>query len=237
MIAARLVHRALVADRTMAFWFEPEAPLSFTPGQAIDIVLPTPAFRDDLGNARTFSIASLPGEARLMVATRLSGSAMKRSLAEGPIGQAVEIDGPFGSFTLHRNQARPAVFLAGGIGITPFHSVIGDVVRRHERRSMTLVYSNRKADDAAWMRDFECWSAEDPEFRLVATLSQPAAGQEWRHETGRVDTAFLQAHAAAPADTIFYVAGPPNFVAAMQRLLPDVGADPDNIRAEDFAGY
>jgi ferredoxin-NADP reductase len=237
---ARLVDRAPVAERTMAFWFEPDAPLRFTPGQTVDITVPDPLFRDDLGNVRTFSIASLPSEPRLMVTTRLGGSAFKRTLAEAPLGLPVDLDGPYGSFTLHQNVSKPAVFLAGGIGITPFHSIIGDVSERRVSRPLTLIYSNRTAHDVAWLADLEAWARVNPNFRLVATLTAPRPGEAWTHDTGRVDKPFLASHLGAPSDlanTIFYVAGPGRFVTAMQALLPEVGADPDNIRAEEFPGY
>src|SRR5512143_1624703 len=120
----RLVDRALIAESTAAFWFEPAERFEFTPGQTCDITVPDPLYRDDAGTSRTFSIASAPSDGRLMVGTRLRGSAMKRTLKEAPLGLRVEIDGPFGSFTLHRNAAKPAVLLAGGIGITPFRSIV-----------------------------------------------------------------------------------------------------------------
>jgi ferredoxin-NADP reductase len=236
---ARLVDRAVIAANTAAFMFEPDGPFAFTPGQTCDITIPDPLYRDDAGASRTFSIASLPSDPRLMIGTRLRGSAMKRTLMEAPLPLAVEIDGPFGSFTLHRNAARPAVFLAGGIGITPFHCIIGDAAVRHLPHSLTLFYSNRSAADVAWLPDLESWARENPRFRLVATLTQPKPGDDWHHEVGLVDAAMLSRHMQLEraGDTIFYIAGPGGFVKAMQALLPGIGADPDNIRAEEFPGY
>lgn len=234
---ARLVDRALIADRTMAFWFQPEGPFTFTPGQTCDITIPDPIYRDDLGNVRTFSIASVPSEPRLMFATRLGGSAFKRTLAEAPTGLAVDLDGPYGSFTLHHNITKPAVFLAGGIGITPFHSIIGDLVARAVPRSITLICSNRRKSDVPWLPDLQAWADAHSHFRLFATLTASTPDDDWRHERGRVDKAFLAARLDAVADTIFYAAGPARFVAALQALLPEVGADPDNIRTEEFPGY
>jgi ferredoxin-NADP reductase len=234
---ATLAGRAIIAEQTAAFWFEPDGPFQFTPGQTVDLTIPEPLFRDDGGTTRTFSIASPPGEPRLMVGTRLRGSAMKRSLLEAPFGLRVEIDGPYGSFTLHQNAAKPAVLIAGGIGITPFHCMIGDATNRRLQRSITLVYANRKPRDVAWIADLEAWAAQNPNFRLIATVTDPADGEPWRHETGRVDKAFLLRHLQVTPDTIFYIAGPPGLVGAMQVLVPEVGADPDNVRAEEFAGY
>ncbi len=236
---ARLVDRAFVADHTAAFWFEPCDPFSFVPGQAVDITIPEPLYKDDAGTTRTFSIASLPNEKRLMVGTRLRGSAFKRSLMEAQFGSRVEIDGPFGSFTLHKNAAKPAVLLAGGIGVTPFRSIVGEAARLCLPHSITLVYSNRNASEVAWLSDFEEWQRRNERFRLVATLTAQTDDFVWSHDTGRVDAQFLRRRldvSQFPA-TIFYLAGPSRFVNAMQALLPDLGADPDNIRAEEFPGY
>lgn len=235
----RLVHRALVAERTAAFWIEPDEdePFEFTAGQTCDVTIPAPLYRDEAGSTRTFSIASAPGDRRLVVGTRLTGSAMKRSLMESPLGLAVEIDGPYGSFTLHRNAAKPAVFLAGGIGITPFRAIVEDAARRRLPHSLTLVYANRTAADVAWLMDFECWAEENPHFRFVATISEPRPGDAWGHETGRVDLGFLARHLQRVPESIFYVAGPDRFVKGMQAILPELGADPDNVRAEEFPGY
>jgi ferredoxin-NADP reductase len=234
---ARLIDRAIIADRTAAFWFAPDARFDFTPGQTCEITVPDPMYRDEAGATRTFSIASRPSDARLMIGTRLRGSALKRTLMEAPLGLPVEIDGPYGSFTLHRNAAKPAVLLAGGIGITPFHSIIGDATERHLAHSITLIYANRSAADVAWLPDLEAWTRENPNFRLVATLTAPVPGDVWKHERGPVDRAFLRRHVDPAGDRIFYIAGPGAFVKAMQTMLPEVGADPDNIRAEDFPGY
>jgi ferredoxin-NADP reductase len=234
---ATLADRAIIAERTAAFSFEPDGPFQFTPGQTVDLTIPEPLFRDDGGTTRTFSIASLPGAPRLMVGTRLRGSAMKRSLMEAPLGLRVEIDGPYGSFTLHHNAAKPAVLIAGGIGITPFHSMIGDATKRRLQQSITLVYANRNPRAVAWLPDLETWAAENPNFRLVATVTDGTNGEAWRHETGPVDKAFLLRHLQVTPDTIFYLAGPPGLVGAMQAVLPEIGADPDNVRAEEFAGY
>lgn len=233
----RLVHRALIAEQTAAFWFQPDEPFEFKAGQTCDITIPQPPFRDDAGATRTFSIASAPGEPRLMVGTRLRGSAMKRSLMEAPLGLPVEIDGPYGSFTLHRNAQKSAVLLAGGIGITPFRSMVDDATRRRLPHQITLVYANSTAADVAWLMDFECWAQENPSFRLVATISEGRPGDAWTHETGRVDADFLRRHLQTTPETMFYVAGPDRFVKAMLEALPGVGADPDNIRSEEFPGY
>jgi ferredoxin-NADP reductase len=119
----RLAKPEEIAEGTMAFHFEKPAGFSFKPGQAIDVVLDSPcphAQRADAQSYRhTFSIASAPFEDELVVAMRMRDSAFKRALKSLPLGSLVKLEGPVGLFTLHEDRARPAVFIAGGIDITP----------------------------------------------------------------------------------------------------------------------
>ncbi len=120
----RLLKKVEVAEGTMAFHLERPPGFDFRPGQSADLTLVNPPETDSEGNVRTFSIASAPFEDHLMFATRMRDTAFKRSLKKVPLGTTVKMDSPMGSFTLHKNSAKPAVFLAGGIGITPFSSIV-----------------------------------------------------------------------------------------------------------------
>ena len=126
---SKLKRRELVAENTMAFFFEKPASFAFKAGQSIDLTLINPPETDAEGNTRAFSIASAPGDPDLMIATRMRDSAFKRVLSRADFGLDVKIDGPFGSFTLHKNANKPALFFAGGIGITPFFSMATDAAR------------------------------------------------------------------------------------------------------------
>src|SRR5262245_43944258 len=120
-----LIERTEVAERTMSFAFDLERQsFPFKPGQYITLAQPAPLYRDDKGSVRQFSIASSPRDPFLLIATRMTGSAAKRSLAELPLGTRVDVQGPIGSFVLPQDASRPVVLVAGGIGITPFRSMI-----------------------------------------------------------------------------------------------------------------
>jgi ferredoxin-NADP reductase len=235
---ARLVATDRVAADTAGFAFEVQAPFSFDAGQTCDLTIATPRYQDDKGSSRTFSIASSPADTpRVLVATRLTGSAFKRSLLEAPTGFEVELDGPFGSFVLHRNAAKPAVFFAGGIGITPFRSIVKDATERRLPHRMTLFYSNRTPDSTAFLPDIEAWQRQNPHLRLVATVAELAVRESWGHDVGLMDAAFIAPHVQDWANAICYLAGPPAYVKAMRAALDQVGADPDNLRTEEFSGY
>jgi ferredoxin-NADP reductase len=120
-----LIRREQIASATWAFTLDPGGTeFPFRAGQTIDLTFPDPPYQDASGNRRTFSLAGAPGMDHLLVATRVRGSAFKRSLVEAPAGTALELEGPFGSLTLPR-RATSVVMLAGGIGVTPFRAMVG----------------------------------------------------------------------------------------------------------------
>src|SRR4029077_10568971 len=152
---AKLISREQVAEGTMAFRFEKPSGWAFKAGQAMDMTLLEPSETDAEGNTRAFSIASAPHEESLMVATRMRDTAFKRVLGAMPLGTAVKIEGPFGDLTLHNNTSRTAVFLAGGIGITPFRSIVFRAAKEKLQHSMFLFFSNRRPEDAPFLEEFQ----------------------------------------------------------------------------------
>lgn len=115
----RLSGREEIAEGTMAFHFEKPVGFSFKPGQAIDVVLRGPATADAQSSRHTFSLVTAPFQDELVVATRMRDSAFKDALGSLSVGSPVNLEGAFGSLVLHNSRARPGVFIAGGIGITP----------------------------------------------------------------------------------------------------------------------
>jgi ferredoxin-NADP reductase len=234
---ARLIRTDRIAAETAAFTFDLQDQLSFEAGQTCDLTIPAPKYQDDHGAIRTFSIASSPADTpRVLFATRLTGTAFKRTLLEAEAGLEIDVDGPYGSFVLHKNAAKPAVFLTGGIGITPFRSIIKDATERRLAHRLMLFYANRTPASAAFLSDLEGWQAANPNFRLVATVDD-VGGEPWSHQTGVMNAAFIKPHLQDLANAIYYLAGPPGFVKAMRTALDQLGADPDDIRTEEFSGY
>lgn len=229
-----LTARENVARGTLAIHLKRPDGFTFKAGQAVYVTLPALKEADGKGRMRIFSIASAPDDPDLVIATRLTDSALKRSLASLPVGSDVEIEGPYGDLTLHDDAARPAVFLAGGIGITPFRSMIRDAAKSGRARDLTLFYSNRSAEDAAFLSELEHTARENPGFRLVATMTD-AAG--WPGERGVISQDTIAKHVRMAAKPVYYVAGPPAMVSAMETLLGNGGVKDDDVRAEKFAGY
>jgi ferredoxin-NADP reductase len=236
---SKLIDRFEVAEGTRAFAFERPAGFEFTAGQFLTITLPDPPYTDERGNRRTFSIASPPQDAgRLLVATRMTGSALKRSLAEAPRGTAVSLFGPAGCFTLHADPGAPAVFVAGGIGITPFRSILHDAASRQLLHPMTLVYSNRTPQGAAFYPELIEIAGRLPNFRFVPTMTDAGAARPpWTGERRRMSADLMREVIGDMTAPIFYLAGPPGLVAAVSKAVLEAGADPEHLRSEEFEGY
>src|SRR5881392_451157 len=144
MYEIALRRRESVAEGTSAFHFDKPAGFSHQAGQNAIFSLIDPGEMDAAGPSRPFTIASAPHERELMIATRMRDSTFKRALGVLPIGAKLSIDGPAGVMVLHEDESRPAVFLAGGIGITPFLAMARDAGARLLRHKITLFYSNRR---------------------------------------------------------------------------------------------
>ena len=235
---SKLMRREEVAEGTLAFHFEKPSGFDFKPGQYADVTLRNPPETDAEGNTRTFSIASPPFENGLIFTTRMRDTAFKRSLKNIALATEVQISPAAGSFTLHKNRAKPAVFLAGGIGITPFLSIVRQADRDRLPQKLYLFYSNRRPEDAAFLDTLQILETTNPNFRLICTMTEMSKSKkEWKGETVLIDKEMLSRHLAALQGPIYYIAGPPAMVADMQKTLVKAGVEEDDIRAEEFSGY
>jgi len=233
-----LIKREEVAEGTMAFHLAKPADFQFRAGQSIDMTLLNPPETDAEGNIRTFTLASAPFESNLMIATRMRDTAFKRVLRKAAIGLEVKIEGPSGSFTLHRKAEKPAAFLAGGIGITPFLSIIRQASYEKAPHQLYLFDSNRRPEDAPFLQLLSGAAMQNPNFHLAATMTEmDKSHREWRGETGFINKEMLTKYLTNLQGPIYYVAGPPAMVAAMRRMLTEAAVDEDDIRTEEFSGY
>jgi len=222
----------------MAFRFEKPPGWTFTAGQYLDLTLLNPPETDAEGDIRSFTIASAPEEDTLMIATRMRDTAFKRVLKTMAIGTAVKLEGPSGDLILSGDAARTAVFLAGGIGITPFRSMVVHAARHHLPHRLVLFYSNRRPEDAAFLEELQALQASHPRYTLVASMSEmEKSRQRWTGETGFIDQAMLARHLAGAVLPVYYIAGPPGMVAAMHEMLITNQVKDADIHAEEFSGY
>ena len=233
-----LVSREMVAERTMSFRFAEPADWSYRAGQFVDITLLDPPETDAEGNTRGFSISSAPREDVIMITTRLRETAFKHALQQVPLGTEMKIEGPFGDLRLH-HAARPAVLLAGGIGITPFRSILVETIDGGPLPyRVVLFHANRRPEDAAFADEFRALERTDPNLTFVLTMTAMAGStQAWDGERGHSDAAMLGRHLDGLIDPIYYIAGPTGMVQASRSMLVASGVDEDDIRTEEFIGY
>ncbi len=227
-----------VAEQTMACRFEKPAGFRFTPGQFIELTLLDPPQTDAEGNARAFSIASAPYEDILMVATRERDTAFKRVLQNLPLGTEVRMGGPLGALQLHHDESRAAVVLTGGIGITPFRSILLNAAKEKLSIPIFLFYANRRPEDAAFLDELQELQKRNPHYKLIACMSEmEKSHRPWQGEQGVIDAQLLARYLKGVVSPVYYITGPPAMVQAMHALLGNTGVDDDNIRIEEFSGY
>lgn len=236
--ASQLTGKQEIAKGTWALRLSKPEGFRFVAGQAVYVSLPGLEKPDASGQVRTFSIASAPGDGELEIAIRLTDTSFKRYLTSADIGAAVQVEGPYGDLALHADAHRPAVLLAGGIGVTPFRSMVLDAVNRALPHRLFLFYSNRKPEDAALIDELRELEKENQQFTLIPTFTEGEAVQQGNAvEHGYITAEMIAKHVGDLAAPIFYVAGPPAMVSAMEGVLESAGVDQRNVHAEKFAGY
>ena len=232
------VDRERIARDTMAFWFHKTgAGLEFRAGQHADFAFVRPYMGIEGDYSRTFSIASSPRDKDpVMIAMRMRKTAFKFALRTAALGTKFIVSGPRGSFTLHGDTTRPAVFLAGGIGIAPIRSILQYATQERLAHKLYLFYSNREIDDAAFMEEFEGMHAQNPNFTLIPTVTGNGT-IAWPYEKGHVNRDMLSKYLCELNGPIYYIAGPSGMVTAMTDLLRASGVSYDDMKTEEFGEY
>jgi ferredoxin-NADP reductase len=232
----KLTKKEPVARDTMAFHFEKPEGFTFRAGQYGNWTLIDPPETDAEGNTRSFSIVAAPYEPELVFATRLRDTAFKRVLRTLPLGSAVKLAAPYGDFTLHTTSTTPAVFLIGGIGVTPVRSMIAQATHDRTAHKLTLLHANRTPADVPFTADFERFAVNNPNFTFVPVVTGEAPAG-WNGEHGHIDAAMLARQIPELNAPIYYLSGPAGMVQAMRQLLVGLGVNEDTIKTEEFTGY
>jgi ferredoxin-NADP reductase len=234
----RLTQKERIAERTMAFHLEKPRGFEFRAGQFVNVTLLDPPEMDSQGATRTFTLATAPHESELVVATRIRASAFKRVLANLPQGTDVRLEGPMGSFLMRKDSARAGVCLAGGIGITPFRSILRQLAKEGFAHPVYLFYSNRRPEDAAFLKELDDLATSNRNFIFIPTMTGVEGSKsEWHGERKLIDRDMLAQHCREWKGATFYAAGPPSMVAAMREMLARNDISEDDIHTEEFGGY
>ncbi|MFB4168412.1 FAD-dependent oxidoreductase [Virgibacillus sp. JSM 102003] len=231
----KLIKKEVIANDTMLFHWEKPEGVEFKAGQFGEFNLIEPSETDEKGNSRDFSFVFAPAENKLAIATRIRDSAYKKVLKDLPERAEVEFNGPYGDFSLHKTESTPAVFIIGGIGITPVRSMIAQATINNSAHDMTLLYSNKTPDDAPFLNDLEAFAEENDNFTFVPVMTR--ADSKWNGESGHIDADMLKKYISDVKMPIYYLSGPGGMVWDMREMLLETGVKDDNIITEEFPGY
>jgi ferredoxin-NADP reductase len=210
--------------------------VDFRPGQYFFVTLPDVGHQDEKGLRRHITVVTSPNEKGVLgFATRMRDSAFKRSLGELPVGAEVELEAPKGKFVLPEDPSLPLVFVAGGIGITVFRSMLRYIREEQLPYRVTLIYSNRDAESTAFLDELRELERALPDFRLILTMTQDPG---WEGETRKVDAQFFRDYLGADLNSFtFLVAGPPAMAEGVQKALDEARVREENVIAERYSGY
>ncbi len=215
---------------------------------------------DSRGPVRHFSLASSPTEEVLIISTRIRDSPYKHRLSTIQEGQEVKVSKARGNFVLHDDYSKPAIFLSGGIGVTPFRSMIKYAVDKQLPIKITMFDSNRNQRNILYKEEFDRWAAQNLNLKIVYTITEEEKGREqeqhirvdttssatetkgnWNGERGRIDRTMIERHLNKEEidNAIFYICGPPGMINALEEdLLQKQFQIPEGrIKVEEFTGY
>jgi ferredoxin-NADP reductase/nitrite reductase/ring-hydroxylating ferredoxin subunit len=228
---------------------EDKTPFKYTAGQFAFFDIGG-VYNDPKGPIRHFTISSSPTENFIMFSTRIRDSPYKQRLLTLEKGSKVKVRGPEGQFVLHEDYSKPAVFLSGGIGVTPFRSMVKYATDKQLPIKIIMFDSNRNRSNILFRREFDDWVNRNKNLKIIYTISEEgdqehgqsssAAKNDWKGEYGRIDKAMILKYLENNIldSSIFYICGPPSMLKAMQSLLQEELEIPnERIKVEEFTGY
>ena len=224
-IQAKIKNRKKVAEGTYKVHFSVAEKVDFIAGQHTGVWLPRLLHDDSRGNFRLFSVCSSPNNKKeISITFRDMGSGFKRTLLELPIGTEVELMKPAGFFVLPLDKDQKIAFIAGGIGITPFMSMLNYAAEEKLPHKITLYYVNSSAETGAFLPELKKIEKKNKNFTLNNFI-----GREKFTETMK--------KMKNQEEFLWYIAGPPRMVAEMRNILFLNKVNPAKILTEEFEGY
>ena len=226
-----------IATDTYEFAFTGRLPV-FQPGQYAEWTLAAHS-SDSRGNRRYFTLASSPTEedVKLGVKFYTHPSTFKFNLAGLKMGSVVLAGSIAGDFTLPRRAKRKLVFIAGGIGVTPFRSIVKYLLDKREHRDIVLFYSNKTQGEIAYRDLFDAAQAAGIGFKAVYTLTDKIVLSTWTGNRGYVNAAMIAREAPDYKDRYFFISGPRSMVVAFQKTLHEMGVPRRRIKVDFFPGF
>ena len=232
---ATVAEKREVAKGTLFVRFAVEDYPDYRPGAYFWVELPDRGHSDEKGLRRHISLATSPTEQGAVgLATRLRDTAFKQTLAELEVGDEVQVEEPKGSFLLPEDTSEEYVFVAGGIGITVFRSMLRFIADEQLPYRVTLVYSNRDRESTAFLDEVEELERRIDGLRVVLTMTDEPG---WEGETRHLDADVLGELLGGLEGKTFLIAGPPAMTEAVADSLLGAGLPEERVLASKFSGY
>jgi ferredoxin-NADP reductase len=219
-------------EEIKTFFFRLDQALDYTAGQYIELTLKHNS-PDDRGEKRWFTLSSSPTDELLSITTRINptkSSSFKRALTKLLPGQELSISGPMGDFVLPKLIQTPLIFVAGGIGVTPFHSILSWLVATHEQRPIQFIYGVKTEDDIIFQDTF---SKANQHVSVV--VEDPSSA--WGGERGRLTVDIILGLAKPTPDSLVYVSGPEPMTEALEKQLLSSGLSKHQLVLDFFPNY
>lgn len=234
--AVRLLHKEHIARDTWLFAFEKPKEFFFKPGQYVTITLPLANGKTD---SRDMSIASSPLQKELWIVTkkRSPASEFKKILLQQRAGSSIVIEGPAGGFILHEKDTLPKVFFSGGIGITPFYSMLKHASDKKIFMPLTLIASFSSQEEMIFFDELMAIANKNKNITVIYTISHPERSPSWSGEKGRISDKLIQKYIKNIQACNPMIAGSPAMVDDVNMMLLDIGVPLEKIRLDYFTGY
>jgi len=227
-----------LAPDTGEFVFESDIPLSFKPGQYLEWTLGHKKV-DLRGNRRYFTIASSPTEKEILLGVKFyeKPSSFKTALAQMKENDIIIASQLSGDFVLPRNKKKKLVFIAGGIGVTPFRSMVKYLIDTREQRDIILVYANRTEEDIAYKNIFDL-AIKVFNLRVIYVISDLKDKTiNWTGKIGFVDEKMIKEQISDFSERTFYISGPPSMVSGIEKTIKNLGVKNSHIKTDFFPGF
>ncbi|GCF08013.1 RnfABCDGE type electron transport complex subunit D [Dictyobacter arantiisoli] len=236
-VTLKLSRKNKMGAGLLDFVFKPSQKLSYEPGQYMEFTLDHPN-PDSRGNRRYFTLASSPTEKLMHVGIRFydQSSSFKMALSKMDARTIMVAAQIAGDFTLPSDPTQKLVFIAGGIGITPFRSMLKYLLDSHQKRDIVLVYVNRTVDEIVY-RDVLGTAQDKLGVKIFYTLTDPGAlPVGWNGFVGRIDGHMLQQAIPDYHERTYYLSGPPTMVRGYERTLKEMGIKQEQVKKDFFPG-
>ncbi|HSX47206.1 MAG TPA: FAD-dependent oxidoreductase [Patescibacteria group bacterium] len=225
-------HFSEETSQIKTFYFKPEEEVNYTAGQYMELTIKHPR-PDNRGQKRWFTISSPPDGEFLTITTRINqekSSSFKKALVKLKPGEELFMNGPFGDFVLPKLIQTPLIFVAGGIGITPFHSILEWLDKSNEERPIKMIYGVNNEDDIVFMEALD-------KVSQGTTIIVGNPSDSWGGERGKLSAELIIGLSKPTEDSLIYVSGPEPMVETLGKDLIKNGIKKDQLIQDSFPNY